>query len=150
MNEHADFGNNKVILVCLNQSYENYKSDCRKTFSGIRSRKNLEDCIRKYWSIKDLEKANQADYIVGTYKTEIVAVYKFDKSFGWKQVKDYEEIQDKDEIADYPDLLLRYACHGELVAGILKNGEHINKEKGKWLGTKSPKKFYNCYPLYNY
>ena len=48
-----DSKNGKVIFVCINKSYEKLSKGIK-----IKGRESPYDCVRKYWPIKDVEKAN--------------------------------------------------------------------------------------------
>lgn len=102
-----DSKNGKVIFVCINKSYGKL-TDGEK----VVGRETVYDCVRKYWPIKNVEKANEADFVCGVFNKMIVAVFKMDKH-GWKKISDdrdlSEEFKNDDEVKKCPELLSRYA-----------------------------------------
>ena len=74
--------------------------------------------MRKYWPIKDVEKANEADFILGVCHKEIVAVCKMDER-GWRKISEDSQLmngfKNDAEIIECPSLLSRYAFSGEIV-----------------------------------
>ncbi len=92
----------KIMYLCITNSYNG-----KKGFD----RKNVYDCTRKYWDIKDLPKAEEAEYIVGVANKKIEGIYK--NISGWKLVKDMPELINDNEVKNYPKHLSNYAFSGE-------------------------------------
>lgn len=123
-----DSKNGKVIFVCINKSYEKLSKGIK-----IKGRESPYDCVRKYWPIKDVEKANEADFILGVCHKEIVAVCKMDER-GWRKISEDSQLingfKNDAEIIECPNLLSRYAFSGEIVDDSPYLGMEIPSEYG--------------------
>ena len=53
---------------------------------------SLEDCARGYWTFKgaQLDRANRCEILMATCRSEIVGVWKIDKSVGWHNSHEYQ------------------------------------------------------------
>lgn len=123
-----DSKNGKVIFVCINKPYE-------KLSKGIKvaGRASRWDCVRKYWPIDDVKKANEADFILGVCHKEIVVVCKMDER-GWRKISEDSQlmngVKNDAEIIECPSLLSRYAFSGEIVDDSPYLGMEIPSECG--------------------
>ena len=93
----------RIIFVSLKVSYSEFKNDT--------GRPTLYECTRKYWKINK-KKADEADYIVGVYKGNVVSIYKIKKG-SWKQVREQPELMNEEEVKKHPDYLNRYSVESE-------------------------------------
>jgi len=120
-----DSKNGKVIFVCINWSYDNLLKDKK-----IRGRETVYDCVRKYWEIENVEKANKADFILGVYDHIVAAVFKMDKR-GWRKISEdselKEEFKNDDEMKTHSEYYSRYAFSSEKPAEPLKNSPYLGK-----------------------
>lgn len=148
-----DSKNGKVIFVCINQSYE-------KLIDGkiVKGRENAYECVRKYWPIKDVEKANEADFILGCREMKIVAVCKKDAR-GWRKISEdselKEEFKNDDEMKTNFRYWSRYAFSGELIeeSSRFGKGSAFAKRKTPYLDLEMPEEYrFNVgkLVLYNY
>lgn len=78
MSEFADFGKEKIVLVSLNVSVKNLNEG--KPYLG---KETILKCMQKYWKL-DPSRANQADYVIGICRNEVICVAKIVKR--WKNV----------------------------------------------------------------
>ncbi len=119
-----DSKNGKVIFVCINKSYGKLEKG-----EKVVGRETVYDCVRKYWPIKDVEKANEADFVCGVYNKLIVAVFKMDKH-GWKKIDENDELmkefENDDEVKEFPKLLSRYALPSKK-GDEVKNSPYLGK-----------------------
>ena len=99
-----------------------------KAYSGIDNlrRKDIYDCTRKYWNLKSLSKASEADYIVGVAKGIIKGIFK--RTTAWQLVKDIPEFQNDEELKENPNYKLRYAFTGYSISLESEIGKEILKE----------------------
>lgn len=122
-----DSKNGKLIFVCINKSYERLSNGIE-----IKGRARLWDCVRKYWPIKDVKKANEADFILGVYHKIVVAVCKMD-SRGWRKISEDSQLRNgfknDAEIIECPSLLSRYAFSSPTPnSELIEDSPYIGKE----------------------
>lgn len=140
MSEFADFGKEKIVLVSLNVSVKNLNEG--KPYLG---KETILKCMQKYWKL-DPSRANQADYVIGICRNEVICVAKIVKR--WKNVilalqegyfSDCPELETELKRCiengepycepNFPNLNLleRYACVGEIV----EDSHPLAKQIGK-------------------
>ena len=96
--------NPKIMYLCITRAFNNLDDF---------NRDNVYECTRKYWKIPDLQKANDAEFIVGLANGEIKGIYK--KESDWRQVKDVPELLDDSEVNNHPEYKARYVFSGKEV-----------------------------------
>ena len=126
----------KILYLCITNAFYDKGKFCNK-------RKTTYECTRKYWNLRNLQKASEAEYIVGVAKGKIEGIYK--KTEDWKLVQDMPELLNDDEVKENPKYLKRYAFTGEEISRDSKEGKAIISEY-----EKNPFRFYGNVGHYNY
>ena len=106
-------------------------------------RRSVYDCTRKYWNLRSLNKASQAEFIVGLANGEIKGI--FTKTDNWKLVKDMPELLNDEEVSKNPEYKLRYAFSGSTI--------DLNSSDGKKIieyYREHPFKFHGNVEQYNF
>ena len=124
----------KILYLCITKAYNEI---------GNFKRKDVYDCTRKYWNLKSLSKAYEAEYIVGVSKGKITGI--FIRTESWKLVKDMPEFQNDIELKENPEYKQRYAFTGKSVALDSEVGKEILKEY-----ELNPFRFYGNVEHYNF
>ena len=93
----------RIIFVSLKVSYSEFKNDT--------GRPTLYECTRKYWKINK-KKADEADYIAGVYKGNVVSIYKIKKG-SWKLVSEQSEMMKEKDVKEHPEYESRYSVESE-------------------------------------
>ncbi len=101
----------KIIFVSLCKSYPAFKNGT--------GRPSLYECTRKYWKI-NRKKADEADYIAGVYKGNVVSIYKIKKN-SWKLIREQPKMKNEKEVIEHPEYANRYSVESE-------NGEKESAE----------------------
>ena len=135
LKEVANLTNAKVVLVSINSSYDNILN--HKPFKG---KETLLDAVQKYWPV-NLDRANNADFVLGIYKNEIKVVAKIVKP--WKKVFQYMSegyFNDDEEPKRDSTLLNRCAFIGELV----QDSPYLGKTLSANDKLCGPSRYINC------
>ena len=126
----------KILYLCITNAFYGKGKFCKK-------RKNTYECTRKYWNLRNLKKASEAEYIVGVAKGEIKGIYK--RTEDWKLVQDMPDLLNDDEVKENPKNLKRYAFTGIDIPLDSEEGKSIISEY-----KKNPFRFYGNVGHYNY
>ena len=94
----------KLMYLCISSSYKKL---------GQFNRPSIYECTRKYWNLRSLKKALEADYVVAVGDRIIRGVFK--KTTNWQLVRNFPELHQDAEVLDNPDYLERFAFIGEEV-----------------------------------
>lgn len=116
-------GNDRLLLVNLPKTYpDGIKKD------DFYKRENLYEKVRKYWKV-DKERAKHADYVLGVYKGEVVAVF---------EPSDWIEVEDKDK---FTGKRCMFICDNP---NPIEDTEYLHKDASKYLKGQNPVRYINC------
>lgn len=111
-------GNDHLLIVKLNRTYENKYSD------KIYQRENIYEKIRKYWRLNPI-RAKKADFVLAVFQGVVRAVY---KPMSWFPIQDATLFTGT-----------RYAFDGIEI----KDSKYLNKDISKYIGGMSPIRYIN-------
>ena len=92
----------KILYLCITKAFNK---------EGDFERPNVYECTRKFWALKSLRKAQEAEVIVGVANGEIQGIFK--KTVDWQLVQNIPELQNDRELKTNPKYQTRYAFSGE-------------------------------------
>ena len=98
----ADFSNKKILICYIDKSIN-------ELADGKPWRKDLFDCVSKYWEIPDIVTANSADFVIGVNAAKTIMIVAKPNEQGWQKVKNISKIKDEEPAKKLAE---RYAFEG--------------------------------------
>lgn len=113
----------RLLLVNLPKTYPDGVEK-----EEIYKRENLYEKVRKYWKV-NIERAKLADYVLGVYKGEVIAVFK---------PSDWIEIEDKEKFSGKRGMFICDAHNP------IQNSPYLKMDASHYFKGQNPVRYVNC------